>query len=148
MKRKLTVKQQRFVDIYDGNATDAARKAGYRGNDATLRNVGAENLSKPYIQEAIQTRETKRNREDIATREERQRFWSDIMSDTEKKMSVRLRASELLGKSEGDFIERKINEGDPGITVKLVNYGEPQLSDSMQKKLDDIYDYQDENECP
>ncbi len=45
MKRKLTVKQQWFVDLYDGNATDTAQKAGYQSNDATLRSVGAENLT-------------------------------------------------------------------------------------------------------
>jgi len=78
--RKLTVKQQRFVDFYDGNATEAAQKAGYKGNNATLRNVGAENLTKPYIRRAIRAREKKRNKPHIATREERQQFWSDVLT--------------------------------------------------------------------
>jgi len=49
----LTPKQQRFVDEYlvDLNATQAARRAGY--SEATARQMGAENLSKPVIQEAI-----------------------------------------------------------------------------------------------
>jgi hypothetical protein len=50
---KLTPKQQAFVDAYLGdaqyNATEAARKAGYKGNYATLRAVGSENLTKPNI---------------------------------------------------------------------------------------------------
>ena len=32
----LTVKQQRFIDFYDGNATQAAEKAGYK-KEGTLR---------------------------------------------------------------------------------------------------------------
>ena len=52
-KNKLTTKQQRFVDFYDGNATEACRKAGYKGNEKTLAQVGAENLRKPYIIRAI-----------------------------------------------------------------------------------------------
>ena len=36
-KKKLTPKQQRFVSEYlkTGNATEAARRAGYKGNDNT-----------------------------------------------------------------------------------------------------------------
>lgn len=56
--RKLTNKQQIFVEEYliSWNATDAARKAGYKGNNVTLRNVGSENLTKPYIAAIIQER--------------------------------------------------------------------------------------------
>lgn len=54
---KLTPKQQAFVDAYTGaargNATEAARMAGYKGNATTLAAVGAENLRKPQIQAAI-----------------------------------------------------------------------------------------------
>lgn len=55
---ELTPKQQLFIDAYlqSFNATDAARKAGYAGNDKTLAQVGAENLRKPYIAEALQQR--------------------------------------------------------------------------------------------
>jgi len=43
----LTIKQQKFVDSYSGNATEAARLAGYAGNDTTLASIGNENLRKP-----------------------------------------------------------------------------------------------------
>lgn len=51
MSDKLTTKQRLFVEAYlaNPNATDAARKAGYKGNDNTLAQVGKENLRKPYI---------------------------------------------------------------------------------------------------
>lgn len=56
----LTPKQQRFVDAYltSLNATDAARKAGYKGNDVTLGAVGKENLQKPLIKQYLTKRHT------------------------------------------------------------------------------------------
>lgn len=54
---KLTHKQSLFVSAYigvaNGNATEAARIAGYAGNDKTLSVVGSENLDKPNIAAAI-----------------------------------------------------------------------------------------------
>lgn len=62
-EKKLTPKQQRFVSEYlkCWNATEAARKAGYKGNDATLSAVGGENLRKPLISEAIERAKERRN---------------------------------------------------------------------------------------
>lgn len=53
MAKKLTKKQQLFVDEYliDLNATQAAIRAGYSVD--TAREIGCENLTKPNIQEAI-----------------------------------------------------------------------------------------------
>ena len=39
-------------------------------------------------------------------RESRQELWTMIALDKEERTDTRLRASELLGKSEGDFIDR------------------------------------------
>ena len=51
---KLTPKQARFIEEYlvDLNATQAAIRAGYSARAATA--IGNENLTKPYIQAAIQ----------------------------------------------------------------------------------------------
>ena len=53
MAKKLTKKQQLFVDEYliDLNATQAAIRAGYSVD--TAREIGCENLTKPNIQQAI-----------------------------------------------------------------------------------------------
>lgn len=125
MAGKLTDKQQRFVDAYDGNATQAAIAAGY--SEKTARSMGRENLTKPYILAEIRSREVKRRTPMIASREERQAFWSATMRDTGEDMKNRLKASELLGKSEADFVERQeisgVN-GSPlieGIRVELVD---------------------------
>jgi len=56
MAKLLTEKQNRFIYFYiegNGNATQAARLAGYKGNDITLAAVGAENLRKPLIMAEI-----------------------------------------------------------------------------------------------
>lgn len=53
MARSLTQKQKRFVEEYlcDLNATQAAIRAGY--SEKTARQIAKENLTKPYIQEAV-----------------------------------------------------------------------------------------------
>ena len=58
---KLTPKQQRFVDEYlvDLNATQAAIRAGY--SEKTAYAVGYENLRKPQIAGAIQSRMDQRS---------------------------------------------------------------------------------------
>ena len=52
-KEKLTERQKAFCEYYieSLNATEAAIKAGY--SKKTARAIGAENLTKPYIQEYI-----------------------------------------------------------------------------------------------
>jgi phage terminase small subunit len=54
----LTNKQKAFIEEYlkDFNATRAAERAGYQGNDATLGAVGYENLRKPQLAERISQR--------------------------------------------------------------------------------------------
>lgn len=54
---KLTNKQARFVDEYmiDLNATQAAIRAGY--SKKTAKEIGFENLTKPYIAEEIAKRQ-------------------------------------------------------------------------------------------
>lgn len=108
----LTAKQQRFIDAYTGNATAAAIAAGYSAKTAPF--IGAENLKKPKILAAIKSRETVRCTPLIASRAERQQFWSSVMRDKEQQMRDRLKAAELLGKSEADFVERQEITGRDG----------------------------------
>ncbi len=57
-KTTLTDKQRAFVESYlqTWNATESARRAGYKGSDGTLRSIGSENLTKPDIREVIDAR--------------------------------------------------------------------------------------------
>lgn len=56
--RPLTRRQELFVEEYltCWNATEAARRAGYQGNDGTLRNVACTNLTKPNIAARVRAR--------------------------------------------------------------------------------------------
>jgi len=102
-EKPLTVKQQRFVDFFDGNATDAARKAGYKSAELS----GLRNIRNVRIAKAIKKREKKRNRKKIATREERQQLWTEFARNEDVAIRDRLKALELLGRSECDFIDKK-----------------------------------------
>lgn len=102
----LNSKQQLFISEYltDFNATQAAIRAGYSVRSAG--SIANELLKKPDIQQALQATITARNNNLIADREERKRFWSHVMLDENENMKHRLKASELLAKSEGDFIQQ------------------------------------------
>ncbi|GHV55677.1 hypothetical protein FACS1894216_18580 [Synergistales bacterium] len=113
-------RQRKFIDAYTGNAAQAAIAAGYSAKSA--RAIGRENLTKPDILEAIREREQERRDELIGTREERQIFWTAIMRDEAAEMKDRLHASELLGKSEGDFIERTEITGKDGAPVSTIDF--------------------------
>jgi phage terminase small subunit len=102
----LNERQRLFVMYYAGNATDAARKAGYKGSDSTLGQMGHALLKNPKVLNAIRQRNDEKAKHDIATRQERQAFWTEVMRDDNREMGWRLRASELLGKSEADFTEK------------------------------------------
>lgn len=123
----MTEKQRRFVEAYmgtaAGNATEAARIAGYAGSDNTLKSVGAENLAKPDIAAAIDARQKADPL--IADRNERQRFLTEVMRGVQTftpkggetaplpvKMADRLKACEMLGRGAGDY-GPKGTEDDP-----------------------------------
>lgn len=110
---RLTTKQRLFVEAYCGpalgNATEAARLAGYKGNDVTLSSVGSENLRKPQIAEAIE--QAKPEIEAVATRHERQAFLTSVMRGERQKglwpdISERMHAANLLNKMDGSYIQR------------------------------------------
>jgi len=118
MQKELTAKQQRFIDFYDGNATAAAIKAGY--SEKSAKRIAAHLMDDERIIAAIQAREKSRSAPDIADREARQKFWSAIMRDENTMIMARLKASELLAKSEGDFLERAEITGRGSLTVQAV----------------------------
>jgi len=130
----LTEKQQRFVEAWTGeakgNGVQAARIAGYKGNEDTLAAVASENLTKPKIRFAIKAATAQVRSAAIATRAERQRFFTSMLRDeldeevvvvvgmgnnmgdhaenVTKRVDARarLKAAELLGRMQGDFIDK------------------------------------------
>ena len=104
MKNNITFKQRRFVEAYmgkaNGNATEAARISGYKHPNTQ----GPRLFVNVSIREAI--RERVESDPLIANRIERQRFWTELIRNPEINTNYRLRASEILGKSQLDFNER------------------------------------------
>jgi phage terminase small subunit len=121
--RNLTPRQQAFVEYYaaSGNAGDAARKAGY--NPRYARENAPKLLQNTKIQEELAALVKSKQSARIASVEERQQFWTSILrgeENYEAEMKDRLKASELLGKCQGDFIERVQNSGYQEIIVRYV----------------------------
>ena len=117
---KLTNKQQAFINYYLGeskmNATDAARRAGYKHPKVQ----GAQNLSK--LNQEIAERMEQMKKDSIATQEELLQFMTSVTrgEETEKlvtnagnivevpvSMKDRIKTAELLGKSYGMFTDKK-----------------------------------------
>lgn len=81
---ELTPKQKAFSDEYliCGNATEAAKKAGYK--EKTAYSIGAENLRKPLIREYIAARQKEIADARIAEAAEVLQFYSSVMRNQEK----------------------------------------------------------------
>lgn len=118
----LNERQRKFAELYaaTGNASKAAIGAGYSPKsaptnaDKLLKNTNVQ----AYIRQLTRLAQAGR----VATAEERQAFWTDVMfgriQDDEgraPRIADRLKASELLGKSQGDFIDRVEHSGDLGV---------------------------------
>ena len=114
----MTNKQELFILEYqkDFNATRAAVAVGY--SPKTAYSQGQRLLKDPDVKEALEADLTARRSELIASREQRQRLWTEIMYDTEQSTRDRLRASELLGMSCGDFIDRIETRGEAVLDIR------------------------------
>lgn len=113
MNRKLTPKQKAFCDYFieTGNATEAARRAGYKGKN--LNRIASENLSKLDIKQYIDERNKMLESKRIASITEVKEYWTKVMRGEEKdqfgldaSLQDRTKAAELLGKTYGMFINK------------------------------------------
>ena len=111
---KLTSKQRKFCDEYliDLNATQAALRAGYSKNTATV--IGYENLTKPYIMEYIKEKQDEIAHRNDVTVDFVINGIRDIAIEGEHENN-RLKAYDLLGKHLGVF--EKDNKIDVNIQV-------------------------------
>lgn len=120
----LTKKQKLFIEAYAGDEVAAMQIAGYTGEDSYLRQKAKELLKTPKILKALQDRSKYLVNLGTAKadREERIMLWSSIMNNHDPHyrqehdangiplkepnipITTRLKASELLGKANGDFI--------------------------------------------
>ena len=99
-------RRQAFCEAYlaSGNATEAARKAGYSPQSA--RSQGQRLLTYADVQEYLAERNQEISAASTAQVEEIRQFWTATMRDQGAKTGDRLKASELLAKTYGAFLDR------------------------------------------
>lgn len=129
----LTPKQKAFADEFlkCGNATEAAKRAGY--SEQSARQMGTENLSKPSISSYIQERQKQIDDERIADIAEIQRFYSSVLRGEVKdqfgldaSLETRIAAGRELMKR---FEKTESNKNDScGITI-INNIPRPEKQD-------------------
>lgn len=121
----MTPKQKAFADYFIecGNATEAARRAGYSQKSA--RAMGQENLHKPVISEYIAERMTPTEQKRIADADEVIEFYTAVMRGEvkdqfglEASLSDRLKAGAELMKRHAVADARK---GEDAVTVVVVD---------------------------
>lgn len=116
---KLTPKQKAFADNYiiSGNATEAAKKAGYK----QPRQQGSRMLTNVDILEYIKQRTAPAEEKRIATGDEVMQFFTRVMNGEEKdafgldaSLDTKIKAAVELAKRTCDI---KDNKADGGITI-------------------------------
>jgi phage terminase small subunit len=115
----LNAKRAAFVREYlkDLNATQAAIRAGYSAK--TAYSIGGRLLKEVEVAAAVRKGQEHREGKAIATRAERQEFWTRVLhgQEDDTRMADRLKASELLGKSEADFTDKLEHSGEVAFTL-------------------------------
>jgi len=99
-------RKRAFCEAYliSGNATNAAREAGYSPRSA--RSIGQRLLTFDDVREYLEQRNQEISAANTAQMEEVRQFWMATMRDENMKPADRLKASELLAKTYGAFLER------------------------------------------
>jgi phage terminase small subunit len=138
-RKNLTLKQEKFVHAYlgeaRGNATQAARLAGYSGNDNTLRSLGAQNLAKRAIKEAVETAQRRdRTRPKRMTNEEALEELRKLALDPELKVRDRIAALNLLLKAGGAFVAQ-VEVRSLDAMTSLLEWLRPRLSSKSFREL-------------
>jgi phage terminase small subunit len=117
----LTMKQQLFVEAYfanDYNATEAARVAGYNGNN--LNRIGSELLCKPHVRAAVDKRAQEKLKEISLTEEYvvRKLVKTIERAEQDNNLTAVLRGIELAAKNLGMLRERTEITGKDGEAIR------------------------------
>ena len=107
--RKLTQKQKKFAQNYveTGNASQSYISAGYSAKTVEIAgSEGAKLLKNPLVVGEIDRLNSEIASKKIASATERQQYLTAVMRSSHEETKDRIRATEILGKMQGDFIER------------------------------------------
>jgi phage terminase small subunit len=109
----ITAKQKMFADEYikTGNAKQSYINAGYsaRGNAAEAN--ASRLLRNDKVLAYIKRRNQEIDKDTIADMTEVKEFWTNLLRDKETDTKDRLKASELIAKTNGAFLDRIENSG-------------------------------------
>lgn len=126
--RNLTPKQKAFADYYVecGNATEAAKRAGY--SESSAKEIGCENLTKPNISAYIAERTAPTEQKRIATGDEVMEFFTAVMRgeikdafDLPPSLADRKDAAKELAKRTVDINKKNDEYEDDGFLDALNN---------------------------
>lgn len=131
---KLTEKQRRFIDYYieTGNASEAARRAGYSKKIANR--IGTENLSKPVIKAAIDARLKELEDKRIAKADEVLEFLTSTLRGELKEEQVVVEG-QGEGVSRARIVEVKASTKDRLEAAKSLLKRYPMQLDAKEQKL-------------
>lgn len=131
---KLTEKQRRFVDYYveTGNASEAARRAGYSKKTAGW--IGQENLQKPTIKAAVDARIRELEGKRIAKADEVMRFLTSTLRGEVKEERVVVEGTGE-GRSDARIIKVQVSARDRLEAAKSLLKRYPMQLDAKEQKL-------------
>lgn len=131
---KLTEKQRRFVDYYveTGNASEAARRAGY--SEKTAGWIGQENLQKPTIKAAIDARLKELEDKRIAKADEVLQFLTSTLRGEVKEEHVVVEGTGE-GRSDARIIKVQVSARDRLDAAKSLLKRYPMQLDAKEQKL-------------
>lgn len=131
---KLTEKQRRFVDYYieTGNASEAARRAGY--SEKTAGWIGQENLQKPTIKAAIDARLKELEDKRIAKADEVMQFLTSTLRGEVKEERVVVEGTGD-GRSDARIIKVQVSARDRLEAAKSLLKRYPMQLDAKEQKL-------------
>lgn len=131
---KLTEKQRRFVDYYveTGNASEAARRAGY-AEKAAYR-TGSENLRKPQVKAAIDARLRELEDKRIAKADEVMQFLTSTLRGEVKEERVVVEGTGE-GRSDARIIKVQVSARDRLEAAKSLLKRYPMQLDAKEQKL-------------
>ena len=122
--KRLTLKQQRFVDAYiqsGGDGAQAVIAAGYKTKSRqSMHTIACENLKKPLIRlelerqgykdcgliksdAVVEARKIDERDNRVSSRQERAAFLTSVFEDTSQIIGARLKAADMLNRMYGDY---------------------------------------------
>jgi hypothetical protein len=122
--KRLTLKQQRFVDAYiqsGGDGAQAVIGAGYKTKSRqSIHTIACENLKKPLIRlelerqgykdcgliqsdAIVEARKIDERDNRVSSRQERAAFLTSVFEDTSQIIGARLKAADMLNRIYGDY---------------------------------------------